>query len=243
MLVQAGDSEAIAGVIIGGADPKPIVFRGLGPSLSGVVSDVLADPVLEGLNDNWMDWCVSPLPTAPPCFPPPPGLEPSNELESLAFLPVDPGAHTAILGGNGNSVGVGLIEVYDLSPSASSKLLNLSTRAFVGTGDDIVIAGFILGGGSTDDVILLRGLGPSLSQSGVPNVLANPMLELRNSEGSLLASNDDWQNGPPVSLPPTDPLESEIQMTLSPGAYTALLSGVNHGTGVGLVEVYDLGAP
>ena len=112
-----------------------------------------------------------------------------------------------------------------------------------GTGNEIVIAGFILGGGSGDEVVLIRGIGPSLTQSGVPNVLANPTLELRNSDGAVIAMNDDWQSGPTVSLPPSDPLESAIETTLSPGAYTALLSGVNNGTGVGLVEVYDLGLP
>ena len=106
-----------------------------------------------------------------------------------------------------------------------------------------MIAGFILGGGLNDDTVLVRGIGPSLAASGVPNPLANPILELRNSSGALVASNDDWQNGPPVSLPPSDTLEAAIERTLPTGAYTALLSGVNSGTGVGLVEVYDLGQP
>ena len=106
-----------------------------------------------------------------------------------------------------------------------------------------MITGFILGGGTNDDTVLLRGLGPSLIASGVSDALANPTLELRNSDGAVIAMNDDWQSGPSVSLPPSDPLESAIETTLSPGAYTALLSGVNNGTGVGLVEVYDLGAP
>jgi hypothetical protein len=152
---------------------------------------------------------------------------------------LNPGPYTAILSGNNSGTGVGLIEIYDLGQGSDSRLGNISTRGVVGTGNDIIIAGFILGGGSNDDVVLMRGIGPSLVPSGVTNALMNPTLELRNSDGAVLVVNDDWQSGPPVSLPPTDPLESAIETMLSPGAYTALLSGVNNGTGVGLVEVYD----
>ena len=172
-----------------------------------------------------------------------PGFAPTNDLESAIFATLDPGAYTAILSGNNSGTGTGLVEIYDLSQTVESKLANISTRGFVGTGSDIVIAGFILGGGSNDDTILLRGIGPSLGPSGFTNALSNPALELRNGDGAVVVVNDDWQNGPPVSLPPSDPLESAIETTLSPGAYTALLFGVNNGTGVGLVEIYDLGAP
>jgi hypothetical protein len=156
---------------------------------------------------------------------------------------LDPGAYTAIISGNNNGTGVGLVEIYDLSQGDGAKLGNISTRAFVSTGSDIVIAGFILGDGTNDDTVLVRGIGPSLSGLGVPNALANPTLELRDGDGTLVMANDDWQNGPPVSLPPSNALESAIEVTLAPGAYTALLFGVNEGTGVGLVEVYDLGSP
>lgn len=151
-----------------------------------------------------------------------------------------------IMRGNGNPVGVGLVEVYDLSQSVSSKLANLSTRAFVGTGNDIVIAGFILGNGSGDDQVVVRGLGPSLGAAGLSSVLANPTLDLRNSNGATVRANNDWQDDPAqaamltkLGLAPANNLESGIVATLQPGAYTALLSGVNSGTGIGLVEVYD----
>jgi hypothetical protein len=118
----------------------------------------------------------------------------------------------------------------------------------VSTGDNIVIAGFVLGHNSGADRIVARGIGPSLTAAGVPNVLANPTLELRNSDGTLLVSNDDWQDNPTqaaelvaAGLAPTNPLESGIAATLPPGLYTALLAGLNNGTGVGLVEVYDRG--
>ena len=171
------------------------------------------------------------------------GIPPTNDLESAILATLDPGAYTAILSGSNNGTGTGLVEIYDLSQTVDSKLANISTRAFVSTGSDIVIAGIILGGGSGDDTILLRGIGPSLGASGFTNALSNPALELRNGDGAIVATNDDWQNGPPVSLPPSDSLESAIQTTLSPGAYTALLFGVNKGTGIGLIEIYDLGSP
>jgi len=139
--------------------------------------------------------------------------------------------------------------VYDLNPAAASKLANISTRAFVSTGNDIVIAGFILGNGAGMDNAILRGIGPSLTAAGVPNALANPTLELRNSNGAVLIANNNWQDNPAqaalitaAGLAPTNPLEAAIAATLSPGSYTALLAGQNNGTGVGLVEVYDLGS-
>ena len=243
LLVGTGNDVGIGGFII--VESAPILIRGIGPSLgSGGISNPLGDPVLElhgppgfstVTNNNWRDTQEAEIIAT--------GIPPTDDLESAILVNLIPGAYTAILKGNNDGTGVGLVEIYDLSgsfPSATPRpLRNLSTRAFVSTGNDIVIAGFILGGGSANDLVLLRGIGPSLAQSGVPNPLANPMLELRNSDGAVIRSNDDWQNGSPVSLPPTDPLESAIQTVLSPGAYTALLSGVNNGTGVGLVEVYD----
>src|SRR5205814_390723 len=121
------------------------------------------------------------------------------------------------------------------------------------TGDDIVIAGFILGGNppqAGDDRIVVRGIGPSLTAFGVPNALANPTLELRDSNGALLASNNDWQDNPvqaaeltAAGLAPTSNLESGIAATLPPGLYTALLAGLNNGAGIGVVEAYDRGGP
>jgi len=143
-----------------------------------------------------------------------------------------------------------LVEVYDLSEAVLAKLANISTRAFVSTGANIVIAGFILGGHPGGDRIVLRGIGPSLGGAGVPNAMANPRLELRDNNGALLIANNDWQDDPAqaaeltaAGLAPANPLESGIATTLSPGLYTALLAGLDNGTGVGLVEVYGRGAP
>jgi hypothetical protein len=254
MLVQTGNNVGIGGFIITGTGSKHVLLRGIGPSLAGSgVPDPLADPVLELhgppgfvtiINDNWrdsncmFDICIG-------C-----GPAPTNDLESTICATLDPGAYTAIIRGKNDTSGVGLVEVYDLNQAAASKLANLSTRAFVSTGGDIVIAGFILGNSNRTDNVILRGIGPSLTAFGVPNALANPQLELRNSSGTLIRSNNDWMDDAAqkaliiaAGLAPVNNLESAIAETLAPGQYTALLSGVNNGTGVGLVEFYDLGVP
>jgi len=178
------------------------------------------------------------------------GLAPTNDLESAIDAILSPGNYTGIIRGNGGTDGIGLIEVYDLDTAASSKLSNISTRGFVGgTPGDAVIAGFILGNQNAPDRIVIRGLGPSLSSLGVPNVLQNPTLELHNSDGTLLFTNNDWQDNPTnaadvaaAGLAPSNSLESAIAVTLPPGAYTAILAGLGNTSGNGLVEIYDRGA-
>ena len=193
------------------------------------------------INDNWMDAPNRAEIQAT-------GLAPTNDLESAILVTLDPGQYTAIVKGKNNGVGVGLVEAYDLGQAAASKLANISTRAFVSTGGDIMIAGFILGGNTGSDNVIVRGIGPSLTQFGVPDALADPTLELRNQSGTLIRANDNWMDDPAqkalimaAGLGPTNPLESAIAETLAPGNYTALLAGKNNGTGVGLAEVYDLG--
>ena len=211
MQVQTGDNVGIGGFIITGNAPKHILLRAIGPSLAPGVPDPLADTVLELhgpgafvtiLNDNWRD---DPAQEAAIIAT---GIPPTNNLESAIDTTVNPGAYTAIISGKNNTSGVALVEVYDLSQAVPAKLANISTRAFVSTGDNIVIAGFLLGGHSGSDRIAVRGLGPSLTGQGVPNALADPTLELRNSNGVLMASNNDWQNGPPIppDLQPSNPL-------------------------------------
>ena len=161
---------ASAGFIITGTVPKNVLLRAIGPSLSGSVPDVLDDPVLELhgpggfvtiINNNWRDTQEEAIIDT--------GIPPTNDLESAIVASLDPGAYTGIVRGNGNATGVALVEVYDLDPAAASKLANISTRAFVQTGDDIVIAGFILGNNAAIDRIVVRGIGPSLTGFGVPN--------------------------------------------------------------------------
>jgi hypothetical protein len=254
MLVQTGANVGIGGFIITGTGPKHVLLRAIGPSLTGSgVPNALADPVLElhgpgtfttVTNDNWRD---DPAQEALIIAS---GIAPTNDLESAIDATLSAGAYTAIVRGKNNITGVGLVEVYDLAQAAPAKLANISTRAFVGSGSDVVIAGFILGGNSGNDRVALRGIGPSLTAQGVPDALADPVLELRNGNGTLLVSNNDWHDNPvqaseliAAGLAPTDDLESGIATTLPPGTYTALLAGLNDGTGVGLVEVYDRAAP
>jgi hypothetical protein len=254
MRALTGDNVGIGGFIISGTAPKHVLLRAIGPSLTQFgVPNAMADPVLELhgsgsfatiTNDNWRD---DPAQEAAILAT---GIPPSNNFESAIDATLNPGAYTAVLRGKNNTTGVALIEVYDLSQAVLSKLVNISTRAFVSTGNDIVIAGFVLGNHSGADRIVVRGIGPSLTPLGVANALANPTLELRDSNGALLIMNNDWQDNPAqaaeltaAGLAPTNNLESGIAATLSAGLYTALLAGLNNGTGVGVVEVYDRGAP
>ena len=157
---------------------------------------------------------------------------PINDLESAICATLDPGAYTAIIRGKNNGSGVGLVEVYDLGP-ATSQLANISTRAFVGTGANVMIGGFILGDGGETHLVI-RGIGPSLAAFGISPVLAEPTLGLHDSNGVLLASNDN------CSIPPPHPLEACIDISLPAGLFTAILAGKNGGTGIGLVEIYNL---
>jgi hypothetical protein len=252
MRVQTGENVGIGGFIITGTAPKHVLIRAIGPSITGV-SGVLADPVLElhgpgGFatitNDNWRD---DPAQEAAILAT---GIAPTNNLESAIDATLNPGAYTAVVRGKNNTSGIALVEVYDLSQAVLAKLANISTRALVGTGSDIVIAGFILGNNNGDDRIVARGIGPSLTGLGIANALANPTLELRDNNGALLTGNNNWQDDPAqaaeltaAGLAPANPLESGIAATLPPGLYTALLAGETNGTGVGVVEIYDRGAP
>jgi hypothetical protein len=228
-----------------------VLIRGIGPSLAGVgVPNVLADPVLELhgpgafatiTNNDWKQTQWVEIQAT--------GIPPTDDLESAILATLSPGTYTAIVRGNGNTSGIALVEVYDLNQGIDSKLANLSTRALVSTSDNIVIAGFMLGSSNSDYRIVVRGIGPSLTGTGVPNALADPVLELRDMNGTLLVANNDWQDNPvsaaeliAAGLAPTNNLEAAIATTLPPGGYTALLAGQNNGTGVGMVEVYDRGA-
>jgi hypothetical protein len=252
MRVDTGDNAGIGGFIITGNAPKHVVIRALGPSLTRFgfsSSDLLSDPTLEihgpsgfatVFNNNWKDAQESQI-TAD-------GLAPTDNLEAAVDLTLAPGAYTAVVRGNGSGVGIGTVEVYDLNTAATSKLANLSTRAFVRTGSNVAIAGFILGGNPGMDRLVIRGLGPSLASFGIANTLQDPTLELRDQNGTLLKANNDWTDDAmqaaeitSAGLQPSNPKESAIATTLAPGPYTAILAGRNGGEGVGTVEVYDRG--
>jgi hypothetical protein len=250
MRVETGDSVGIGGFIVTGTAPKSVLIRAIGPSLTGFgIPNVLANPVLELhgpgtfvtiTNDDWKQTQWVDIQAT--------GIPPTDDLESAIMATLPPGAYTAIVRGNGNTSGVGLVEVYDMNQGVDSKLANLSTRAFVNTGDNIVIAGFLLSESGISDKVVVRGIGPSLTALGITNALPNPVLELRDINGALLAANNDWQDDAvqaseitAAGLAPANNLESALAATLPPGLYTALLSGLNGATGIGVVEVYDRG--
>ena len=165
-------------------------------------------------------------------------------MESAILVTLNPGSYTVILQGAGETTGIGLVEVYDIDGRRDSALANISTRAGVGTGNDIMIAGFIVGGDGTDAMIV-RGIGPSLATLGLTGVLPDTLLELRDGNGAVLVSNDNWQDDAQAAvviaagLGLNNPLESAVVATVSPGMYTALLSGHEGSTGIGLVEIYS----
>jgi hypothetical protein len=239
--VQTGDNIEIAGLIVRGTDSKRVILRGLGPSLN--VPGALQNPVLAiynrvgamiTSNDNWKDSQQDEIKAT--------GLAPTDDREAALVMNLVPDSYTIQLRGSQDGTGVGLIEVYDLAP-VGSELINISTRGFVGTGDNVMIAGFIVGPDTgRGSHILVRGIGPSLSS--VPDRLSDPVLELHDGNGGLLASNDDWKTNEAeiraTTLPPTDDRESALVADLAPGNYTAIIHGKNDSTGVGLIEFYNL---
>jgi uncharacterized repeat protein (TIGR01451 family) len=251
--VDIGDKVMIGGFIIRGTASKAVVLRGLGPSLvsAGVpAGSVLNDPVLElhgpngaliTSNDNWKD---SPQRTQIEGT----VFQPTDDRESVIVATLAPGAYTGVLKGVGQTTGIGLIEVYDNNQAVDSDLANISTRGFVDTGNNVMIGGFTLGGNNNATRIAVRALGPSLSSSGLSNLLADPTLELHNADGTIMVSNDDWLSDPVsaanltangLALP--NSRESGIFTSLAPpGQFTAILAGKNGGIGIGLVEIYNL---
>jgi Protein of unknown function (DUF3105) len=256
--VLTGDQVLIGGFIITGADPKRVIIRGIGPSLGGV-GPALQDPTLElhqdsttlATNDNWK---TRPDGSSQQVEIEETSIPPTNDAESALVATLNPGTYTAILAGKNNGTGVGLIEVYDLAQAANSKLANISTRGFVETGDNVMIGGVIVGGtdGGTARIIV-RAIGPSLSNSGIQGALQDPVLELHDASGAIIDSNDNWKMRPDgssqqaeieaTSIPPANDLEAALVRNLDPGNYTAVVDGKDTTTGVGLVEIYHLETP
>ena len=244
--VQTGDDVLIGGFIITGGGTKRVVLRGIGPSLAAAgVPGVLADPVLElhkpdgkvVTNDDWPTARADVQTT---------GIPPSNIKESAIVADLVAGNYTLILRGKNNTSGIGLVEVYDLDTTAATELTNISSRGLVGSGNNVLIGGIIVGpSGSPGSRMLVRAIGPSLARFGINNPLLDPTLELHNKDGVLVASNDNWKDTQQATIqatqaPPSDTRESALVFTAAPGNYTAIVRGRNDGTGVSLVEVYNL---
>ena len=245
--VGIGDNVLIGGFIITGTDSKQVIIRGLGPSLAvnGVpLANRLADPAIDLYqgatlimsNDNWKDSQQAEIEAT--------GIAPTDDLESAIIATLAPGSYTTILRGNNGETGNGLFEIYDLDTAANSVLANTSSRGLVQTGDDVLIAGFIVGTGGSDTVVV-RAIGPSLADAGIANPLQDPTLDLYDANGVVITSDDNWRDSQETliqstGLAPTNDAESAIIKSLAPGGYTAIVRGKDGGTGVALVEVYNL---
>ncbi|MGI8889303.1 MAG: fibronectin type III domain-containing protein [Chthoniobacterales bacterium] len=243
-LVGSGDNVMIGGFIIQGVIAKKVALRAIGPSLSAYgLEGAMNDPVLQVVNSKGVvvasndDWNV-----------------PGEQVSALGFAPADnreaavvvslmPGSYTAIVSGKAGDGGIALVDLYDLD-AAVGRVANISTRSRVKAGENVMIGGFIVGGVS-DTQVLIRAVGPSLNSAGVADSLADPSLELYDSYGSLLATNDNWRSGQQVEImatgsAPTDDREAAILATLPPGAYSGVIRGADGGTGVALIEVFAL---
>jgi hypothetical protein len=243
--VGAGNNLAIGGFIISGTQPKQVLVRAIAPSLaSRGVTGALEDPMLQlfdaagapiGSNDDWRDTNAAAIQQT--------NLAPTDDRESAIAVTLAPGAYTAAVSAKNNIGGIALVEVYDLQQSATSKLGNISTRGFVGADSNVMIGGTIISGVDSARV-LFRAIGPSLTSAGVTDGLANPTLDIFDSNGARLATNDDWKTSEQAvaatGVAPTNDYESAVVTDLRPGAYTAIVSGVNGATGVALVEAYHL---
>jgi phospholipase/lecithinase/hemolysin len=247
-MVGTGQNVLIAGFTISGNQAKKIIVRALGPTLSTLgVSGALADPTITivnsnnvtvASNDNWRDTQETEIAAS--------GFAPPNDLESAIIATLAPGSYTALVTGKNGGTGIGLVDVYQLD-TATSIFSNLSTRGFVGTGDNVLIGGLIIGSGEPP-VIVLRALGPTLSSFGIAQPLQDPTLELRDANGALIAFDNDWSDNTPTGikatlLNPPDNRESAIIASLAPGNYTAIVRGKDGTTGVALVEAYRLHSP
>jgi phospholipase/lecithinase/hemolysin len=247
VFVDTGERVAVAGFIVTGDVAKKVLIRGIGPSLTANgVPGPLADPMLTLFDDTAAvkmtndDWKSSPdameiMNT---------GIAPKDDRESAIIASLPPGSYTVSLEGKGGGTGNALVEVYDLDSGSNSTLGNVSTRGFVGVGDNVMIAGVIVGSGE-NPIVVIRALGPTLSANGIAQPLLDPTLELFDENGASLASNDNWKQGQPeptiaTQLAPGNDSEAVIVAFTPPGKYTAVVRGKNGTTGVALVEAYRL---
>ncbi|HZE58820.1 MAG TPA: pectinesterase family protein [Chthoniobacterales bacterium] len=245
---QTGDNVLIAGFILTGAGPRQVLLRAIGPSLEQAdIEGALQDPVLElraadgtrlDFNNSWRYSQEAEIIAT--------GIPPSDDREAAILATLAPGSYTAIVRGRKATSGIAVAEVYDLSDAGSGQLANISTRGLIGRGEEVMIAGFVLAGGSGGSKVIVRGIGPSLAATGIAQPLDDPTLELHDGNGIAIAFNDNWRDAQQseidaTGIAPTNDRESAIVASLPPGQYTAVLAGQGGGSGIGLVEVYKIG--
>src|SRR6184192_747822 len=231
-IVGTGENVLIAGFTISGKQSKKVIVRALGPTLSTLgVSGALADPtiaivnssnVVVASNDNWRNTQEAQIAAS--------GFAPPNDLESAIIATLPPGSYSAVMSGKNGGIGIGLVDVYELD-AATSIFRNLSTRGFVGTGDNVLIGGLIVGSGE-QPVIVVRAIGPTLGSFGITHPLQDPTLEVRDANGGLISFENDWQDNTPtavkaVLLQPQDSREAAVVLSLPAGNYTAIVRGKN----------------
>jgi hypothetical protein len=249
--VLNGDNVAICGMIATGTAGKRVIIRAIGPSLTPLgVPGALNDPTLQLFQGNTIlfandDWRNSGQQAQIANS----GLAPSNDAEAAIIWTLAPGqGYTAVVRGKNGETGIGVVEAFDLEQGTVSRLADISTRGFVDVDNNVMIAGLIAGpDNGTSLRILVRVLGPTLSDFGVPGVLANPTVDLVNSSGTVIRSNNNWKDDPQqraqieaAGLAPDHDEEAALVETVAPGAYTAIVRGSGGTTGVGLVEVYHI---
>ncbi|HXY01989.1 MAG TPA: DVUA0089 family protein [Terriglobales bacterium] len=245
--VGMNDSVLISGFVVRGSQPKRMILRAIGPSLTsdGVVG-ALADPTLElydatgatiATNDNWqMDAQANEISAS--------GMAPKNPLESALLVTLQPGNYIAIVRGANNMTGTARLEGYELD-SSPTHLVDLSTRGQVGQGDQVLSADFTVSGSESQD-LLVRALGPSLTGAGINGAVAHPAIEVHNSSGEIIAANDNWQSSTEASsikatgMQPTSEMEAAVLVTLNPGSYTAVVHGSDNATGIGQMDVHQV---
>jgi hypothetical protein len=246
--IEGGNSVMIGGFIVSGTQPKKVLIRAIGPSLATAgIATPLLDPTLEVhladgsiiTNDDWKTSQQSEIEAT--------NLAPVNDKESAIVATFPPGAHTAILKSADPNTGTAVIEAYDLEALTPTVLANISTRGFVGSGNDALIGGFILGGTAGSPHIVIRGLGPSLMSAGVSDALVDPTITIVNQNGVTVASNDNWQDDSSGAaaisasgFAPTSSAESAVVLQLPPASYTTILGSKTGVSGVGLIEIYNL---
>jgi hypothetical protein len=238
-------------MIATGTAPKRVIIRAIGPSLIPFgIPGALANPTLDLFQGSTLlfsndDWNNSSQQAEIANS----GLAPSDSAESAIIWTLTPNqGYTAVVRGINGTTGIGVVEAFDLDQAAASKLGNISTRGFVDVDDNVMIAGLIAGpGNGTSLKILVRALGPTLSDFGVAGALANPTLDLVNASGTVIRSNDNWKDDPQqraaieaAGLGPSHDEEAALVETVAPGAYTAVVRGSGRATGVGLVEAYNI---
>jgi hypothetical protein len=258
--VGTGNNVLIAGVVMAGSPPQPLLIRGVGPGLTQLgVAGALADPELSiappgssaiASNDDWGN--NSGVATATTSA----GLTPlaANSKDAAVVT----GAlgdgiasiFTAVVSGKGGTTGVGLAEIYDTAPSTGARLVAISARGFVSGGENVLIGGFVIAGDAPLRV-LIRGVGPSLS-ANVATALSDSSITLHRYVGAspqVVATNDDWGNDTAIDEASQRLIGNTLQQNskdaallveLTPGAYTAVVGGVNGATGVALVEIYEV---